>query len=255
MIDQKILILLVLAVGIYFLTQPSKKHHTEVEDDSENEATTTEETDVEKVSDEPSEEMKEEFRNYQNELRRRNQIRENFRNQERYAVNYDSAHDPEDHKIAANKAAANKNGGNKTGGSGNAAEVNTEHIDKKAHKHSLDDADPIYTDDAFGKLLPENLDPNRQPEVQTTSSFNKSDFLPGETNKKWFDKVVDLDDDALLKATPETFIGTDTQGQSLRNASRDLRGEMGLENPRYVVSPWNNTTITPDNSRRSMPIQ
>ena len=121
--------------------------------------TTTEETDVEKVSDEPSEEMKEEFRNYQNELRRRNQIRENFTNQERYAVNYDSAHDPEDHKIAANKAAANKTGGNKTGGSGNAAEVNTEHIDKKAHKHSLDDADPIYTDDAFGKLLPENLDP------------------------------------------------------------------------------------------------
>lgn len=250
MIDQKILILLVLAVGIYFLTQPSKKHHR-VEDVSENEESDTEETDDEKVSEEPSEEpseeMKEEFRNYQNELRRRNQIREDFRNQERYAVNYEPVEDHENTETAAKK----------TGGSEKAAQKvdHNDHVDKKAHKHSLDDADPIYTDDAFGQLLPKNLDPNRQPEVQTTSSFKKSDFLPGETNKKWFDKVVDLDDDALLKATPETFIGTDTQGQSLRNASRDLRGEMGLENPRYVVSPWNNTTISPDTSRRSMPIQ
>jgi hypothetical protein len=44
--------------------------------------------------------------------------------------------------------------------------------------------------------------------------------------------------------------GVDTVGQSLRNANVGLRSEPA--NPQNVVSPWNNTTIGPDLTRRPL---
>ena len=43
---------------------------------------------------------------------------------------------------------------------------------------------------------------------------------------------------------PEIKIGTDTVGQSLKNATYDLRS--APPNPKFVVSPWQNSTIEPD---------
>ena len=43
-------------------------------------------------------------------------------------------------------------------------------------------------------------------------------------------------------------VGTNTVGQSLRNANRQLRSEP--PNPQVNVSPWMNSTITPDLHRK-----
>ncbi len=45
-------------------------------------------------------------------------------------------------------------------------------------------------------------------------------------------------------------VGVDTVGQSLRNASWDLRQE--VPNPQVTVSPWMQTTIGPDMNKKSL---
>jgi hypothetical protein len=47
-------------------------------------------------------------------------------------------------------------------------------------------------------------------------------------------------------------IGVDTIGQSLRNASHDLRSEPA--NPQQQVGPWNQSTIEPDINRKPLEI-
>ncbi len=52
----------------------------------------------------------------------------------------------------------------------------------------------------------------------------------------------------FLSATQ--IVGVDTVMSSLRNASHDIRGN--IPNPINVISPFNNSTITPDLERRSL---
>jgi len=47
-------------------------------------------------------------------------------------------------------------------------------------------------------------------------------------------------------------IGSNTIGQSLRNANRQLRSEP--PNPQVAVSPWQNSTISPDLPRRPLEV-
>lgn len=47
-------------------------------------------------------------------------------------------------------------------------------------------------------------------------------------------------------------VGINTVGTSLRNANTGLRSEPA--NPAEALSPWNNTTITPDINRRGLEI-
>lgn len=49
-----------------------------------------------------------------------------------------------------------------------------------------------------------------------------------------------------------SFIGVDTVSTSLRNANLQVRSEP--PNPQVNVGPWNNTTITPELSRRPLEI-
>ena len=49
---------------------------------------------------------------------------------------------------------------------------------------------------------------------------------------------------------PEKVIGIDTQGSSLRNASRDLRAEPPI--PKADVGPWSQSTITADMYRKPL---
>ena len=55
---------------------------------------------------------------------------------------------------------------------------------------------------------------------------------------------------SLIKAG--YHIGINTVGQSLRNANLQLRSEPA--NPQLAVSPWGNSTIGPDMSRRPLEI-
>ncbi len=79
------------------------------------------------------------------------------------------------------------------------------------------------------------------------------DLLPKDAaNTKWAQANPagqgDINDVNLLNAG--FHIGVNTQGQSLRNASHDIRSEPA--NPRYKVSIWNNSTIEPDLNRKPL---
>jgi len=78
--------------------------------------------------------------------------------------------------------------------------------------------------------------------------YKAKDFLPKEINNQWFDTdfsqaKFNINDDKLIN-TDRYVIGVNTVGQSLKNASYDIRGT--VPNPKFTVSPWNNSTYEPD---------
>jgi hypothetical protein len=124
------------------------------------------------------------------------------------------------------------------------SEVNNRNVTSGA-----DTTRPILNNQFNSKLT--TMDPNKIPEKKE-QKLSAQDYLPKKSDKEWFKDtdIVKLDDSALLKAKPTTFIGVDTVSTSLRNASLDLRGD--IPNPKKVVSPWNNTTITTDTNRAKL---
>ena len=83
---------------------------------------------------------------------------------------------------------------------------------------------------------------------QNMDNYNAKDFLPNEINDEWFETdfslaKYQLNDDKLIN-TERYIIGINTVGQSLKNASHDIRGT--IPNPKFVISPWNNSTYEPD---------
>jgi len=103
--------------------------------------------------------------------------------------------------------------------------------------------------DAFELPLPHNINSNAVDfKKQNVDNYNAKDFLPREINDEWFETdfslaKYQLNDDKLIN-TEKYIIGINTVGQSLKNASWDIRGT--LPNPKLVVSPWNNSTYEPD---------
>ena len=78
--------------------------------------------------------------------------------------------------------------------------------------------------------------------------YDAKDFLPKEINDQWFSTDFsqaknNIKDDKLIN-TERYVIGINTVGQSLKNASYDIRGT--VPNPKFTVSPWNNSTYEPD---------
>jgi len=80
------------------------------------------------------------------------------------------------------------------------------------------------------------------------------ELLPSDPNSKWAQVnpmgAGDIAGKNFLNAG--ALIGVNTVGQSLRNASWDLRSEP--PNPQVAVSPWMQSTIEPDINRRVMEI-
>ena len=79
-------------------------------------------------------------------------------------------------------------------------------------------------------------------------NYNAKDYLPKEVNDDWFNTDFSqakykMNDDKLIN-TDKYIIGINTVGQSLKNASYDIRGAVNV--PKYTVSPWNNSTVEPD---------
>jgi hypothetical protein len=104
-------------------------------------------------------------------------------------------------------------------------------------------------DVAFEKPVPDHVktdvvDLNRN----NVTNYNAKDYLPKETNDEWFNTDFSqakykMNDDKLIN-TDKYVVGVNTVGQSLKNASYDIRGAINV--PKYTVSPWNNSTIEPD---------
>ena len=99
--------------------------------------------------------------------------------------------------------------------------------------------------------FPESEKPaNCYPKNQLTAP----ELLPNDPNSKWAQVnpmgAGDIAGKNFLNAG--ALIGVNTVGQSLRNASWDLRSEP--PNPQQQVSPWLQTTISPDLQRRPLEI-
>ena len=78
------------------------------------------------------------------------------------------------------------------------------------------------------------------------------DLLPGKSTNTWFDTPdvgVKLEDANLLSDATQK-VGIDTVGQTRKNASYDIRGTVPC--PKFVVSPWNNSTYEPDMNIRPL---
>lgn len=103
--------------------------------------------------------------------------------------------------------------------------------------------------DAFGLPIPAGAQTDTVDfKNQNMDNYNARDFLPREVNDEWFETdfslaKYQLNDDKLIN-TEKYIIGINTVGQSLKNASWDIRGT--IANPKLIVSPWNNSTYEPD---------
>jgi hypothetical protein len=90
------------------------------------------------------------------------------------------------------------------------------------------------------------------PCAQNAPTFVASSLLP-KMNLPGVPSWDVMDSQALASQdflAPTQQMGTDTVLSSLRNASYDLRNN--IPNPINVVSPWMNSTITPDLERRPL---
>jgi hypothetical protein len=121
-------------------------------------------------------------------------------------------------------------------------------LEEEENVASLDSAfqRPIET----GKQKPEEIDFNKN----VVKKYDSKDYLPKEVNDEWFDTdfskaKVDSKDEKMIP-TAKYVIGVNTVGQSLKNASYDIRGT--IPNPKYTVSPWNNSTYEPDYNIKPM---
>lgn len=85
-----------------------------------------------------------------------------------------------------------------------------------------------------------------------TNALKPQDLLPSDANSKWAAVNPTGSGDIAGKnfLSAGAMIGVNTVGQSLRNANHDLRSDP--PNPQVVVSPWLQTTISPDLSRRPL---
>ena len=110
-------------------------------------------------------------------------------------------------------------------------------------------------DSAFQRPIPQQARPDEVPiNKNNLKKYDAKDFLPKEINSQWFDTdfsqaKYNVNDDKLIN-TERYVIGVNTVGQSLKNASYDIRGT--VPNPKFTVSPWNNSTYEPDFNIRPM---
>lgn len=84
-----------------------------------------------------------------------------------------------------------------------------------------------------------------------------SDLRPQQMNSGWFNSPYDRESqlniengNLLASATAQAKIGIDTIGQSLRNASYDIRGSVAI--PKFDIGPFNNSTIEYDYNIKSL---
>lgn len=110
-------------------------------------------------------------------------------------------------------------------------------------------------DAAFERPIPQQARPDVVDlNKNNVKNYNAKDFLPKEINNQWFDTdfsqaKFNINDDKLIN-TERYVIGINTVGQSLKNASYDMRGT--IPNPKFTVSPWNNSTYEPDMNLKSL---
>jgi hypothetical protein len=119
------------------------------------------------------------------------------------------------------------------------------------HQATRQDSYYNFNDESFMLMTKSDrnmLDPkfNKVMPPETRQTLASKDLLPKQSTNDWFQNPGENFN--LLQAVdleiPEIKIGIDTIGQSRKNASYDLRAAPPC--PKFVVSPWQNSTIEPD---------
>ena len=123
--------------------------------------------------------------------------------------------------------------------------------------NSVEPTDTMGLNEVYGEV---NASSEAAPvEGLPTDSFpkdqlNATDLLPGSAdNSAWGHSIPSsgtLGDGNFLTAGYHS--GVNTIGQSLKNANRQLRSEPA--NPQVKVSPWMQSTISPDTNRQPLEI-
>ncbi len=105
---------------------------------------------------------------------------------------------------------------------------------------------------AEGSLGPVPIAGAQKPQgCYPREQLNPLELLPHDANSQWAavnPAAGDLQGKNFLSAG--ALVGVNTIGQSLRNANYQLRAE--VPNPQMNISPWLNSTIEPDLSRRAL---
>lgn len=117
----------------------------------------------------------------------------------------------------------------------------------------VDDVTKNYTDrfvpvdESNGNGAPINLCKEDRSEVDR---YNINSYLPQEEEKDWFETIetVDVKNSHLINIYRP--IGVNTIGSSLKNASYDIRGNGSAIAPKFVVSPWLQSSYEPDRSSK-----
>lgn len=102
--------------------------------------------------------------------------------------------------------------------------------------------DFVGNDETGGNLA--SYVPGVKRKLTEEDKFNASELLPAEVHKEWFDdpQTTSIKNSHMLNVYRP--IGVDTVLSTLKNPSHDVRG--CPPNPRYVVSPWLQSSYEPD---------
>lgn len=106
-----------------------------------------------------------------------------------------------------------------------------------------DDRSFVHKKKCFSRRTPEDIN----------DLFDINKMMPQEIENGWFD-VEPLQSTKKIRGThmihPKVHMGINTVGNSMRNATHDIRGD--IPNPKIPVSPFNNSTIEPDTNIRGL---
>lgn len=121
-------------------------------------------------------------------------------------------------------------------------------------KHALSDTlSPFEVEGVKTNEQPAAKNCNDNPTRCMNSNWVSSNLLPKNDNvvsTDGFEFAPKVDMQNMNFLNSESVIGVDTKTSSLRNANVQLRSEP--PNPKTEVSPWLNSTIEPDLTRRPL---
>lgn len=114
-------------------------------------------------------------------------------------------------------------------------------------KNYTDRYQPVEETDA-------NAAPIKLPNKKETErdKYNVNSFLPQEEEKDWFETIETVDVKSSNLINIYRPLGVNTIGSSQKNATYDLRGTDKAVCPKFVVSPWLQSSIEPDRSMKSL---
>lgn len=147
---------------------------------------------------------------------------------------------------------ARVSGGKYRSASYDTLESNMDEVDKQFRvaditQNQTDKFVPL--DECVGVGAPISID---QKKDSVKDKHNIDDFLPQQEEKDWFETIetVNVKNSHLINIYRP--IGVNTVGNTNRNSSYDIRGDGGAIAPKYVVSPWMQSSYEPNLTQKTL---